>query len=144
MPENNIFNRKIKVSTVIVLVLALAALVALIWSAVSFVRIYQLVQRQGISLRHPRQLFSRQLNSPQRRLLVADIRGWMTFSFVNRVFTLPPDYLKTKLNINDKKYPNISFDSWAKAAKQDPNQFLTQIKILVGDYQNASSTTPLK
>src|SRR5579872_7402624 len=35
-------------------------------------------------------------------------QAWMTFDYVNRVFTLPPDYLRSTLNISDSRYPRLT------------------------------------
>jgi len=42
------------------------------------------------------------------------IRGWMTFRYVNLEFNLPSGYLKSALKITDSRYPNLSLDSLAK------------------------------
>lgn len=41
------------------------------------------------------------------------IRPWMTFDYVNRLFHLPPMYLKETLQIRDLNYPNISIRRYA-------------------------------
>lgn len=38
---------------------------------------------------------------------IESIDSWMTFQYINLIFSLPDSYLKEKLAINDKKYPNI-------------------------------------
>lgn len=43
-----------------------------------------------------------------------EIKSWMTFRYVNLVFHLPEDYLKSSLNISDSHYPNLTIDSVAK------------------------------
>src|SRR4051812_12432281 len=34
------------------------------------------------------------------------IQPWMTFDYIDVVFNVPPDYLKTKLSITDPHYPH--------------------------------------
>jgi hypothetical protein len=45
------------------------------------------------------------------------IRGWMTFRYINLVFNMPPAYLQSALNIKDSRYPNLSLDSLARQQK---------------------------
>src|ERR1035437_6268606 len=45
---------------------------------------------------------------------LAQLASWMTFDYINVVFGIPPDYLKTNLNITDPGYPNIRIDRYAK------------------------------
>ena len=56
------------------------------------------------------------------------IRDWMTFSYVNKVYNLPFDYLKTELSITNKKYPNMIIDE----------QNLDMVKSAVSSFDNRS------
>jgi hypothetical protein len=79
----------------------------------------------------------------QRKISADNIRGWMTFGYINKSFDLPPEYLKNNLSIIDKKYPNISIDSWAKKSREDRASLLEQVKALVLAYQNRDSSSTL-
>lgn len=49
-----------------------------------------------------------------------DIRSWMTFDYIDRLFSLPPDYLKAQLDISaSSSYPRITIAAYAK--KQNLN-----------------------
>jgi hypothetical protein len=82
-------------------------------------------------------------NFHRRKINVADIQGWMTFDFLDKSFGLPPDYLKKGLGITDKKYPNITIDSWAKNTQENPGAMLEKTKKLIQDFENpAPPETP--
>jgi len=74
----------------------------------------------------------------RRKIEVSNIRGWMTFDFLNKSFNLPPEYLKGKLNITEKKYPDITIDSVARSTQDDPGAMLERIKKLIMDFQNSA------
>jgi hypothetical protein len=72
----------------------------------------------------------------RKKINAGDIQSWMTFDFINKTFNLPPDYLKRELNINEKRYPNITIDSWAKNVHENSSMMLERIKKLIQDFQN--------
>ncbi|MEI6843045.1 MAG: hypothetical protein WCK48_00840 [bacterium] len=65
---------------------------------------------------------------------VSVIQQWMTFDYVNRVFNLPPEYLKNSLTIIDPKYPKVVISKYAKNQKFDVGIFMTTLQNAVGDY----------
>jgi len=85
------------------------------------VGIYRNLNRNGslAPIYHPRQQ-----HIPRKQLQIDNIKSWMDFDYLNRSFQLQPNYLQAKLNITDKKYPNITIDSWAKKSVQDPNKII--------------------
>ncbi|MDD5769655.1 MAG: hypothetical protein PHE25_01700 [Candidatus Gracilibacteria bacterium] len=64
------------------------------------------------------------------------VESWMTFRYINTIFKLPEDYLKDKLNINDKKYPNIPLERYANYQKINQDIFLEQVKNSINNYLN--------
>lgn len=62
---------------------------------------------------------------------VDSIQGWMTFEYLNRVFLLPPEYMKDQLSITDTHYPKLTVDHLAKTMGTDPATLLEQVKILL-------------
>ena len=62
------------------------------------------------------------------------IRQWMTFEYIDRVFALPNDYLKTTLNITNTKYPRIAVARYAKEENISVDSFLGQVKDAVNQY----------
>jgi hypothetical protein len=61
----------------------------------------------------------------------AAIATWMTFDYLNMVFKLPPDYLKTSLSITDARYPRLTIKRLAADQKADPAIALTAVKAAV-------------
>jgi len=43
---------------------------------------------------------------------IATIRPWMTFDYVNYLFAVPPDYVRTTLNITDPRYPHLTISTF--------------------------------
>lgn len=68
------------------------------------------------------------------------IESWMTFKYINVIFKIPEEYLKTKLYIVDKKYPNIPLWKYARNSKIENTIFLNQVKELVLEYIKLNPT----
>lgn len=82
-------------------------------------------------------------NPSQMRAPLTDantIKSWMTFSFVNRSFALPNDYLKQELSITNKNYPNVTIREVSKALSKNEIEFLQQIKDSVTNYLASKKT----
>ena len=62
------------------------------------------------------------------------IQSWMTYDYIGHVYALPPDYLKTTLNIADTRYPRISIAESAEAQKVSASELLAQVRSAVSDY----------
>ncbi|HEU0051172.1 MAG TPA: hypothetical protein VFQ60_03910 [Patescibacteria group bacterium] len=68
------------------------------------------------------------------------IQDWMTFDYLNHVFSLPPAYLKSALSIHDARYPNLSSRQYARRAHLDSAAFLQQVKTAIqNELQKRSS-----
>lgn len=61
-------------------------------------------------------------------LNIDSIETWMTFAYINFRFHLPPAYLKEKLSLEDKRYPEVPIGRYIKKNNLDPNIFLKQLK----------------
>jgi len=64
-------------------------------------------------------------NYPRRvtagaKIVPDQIRGWMTFRYISMATGVNADVLKQALGITDKKYPNITVNSYAKQSRQKP------------------------
>ncbi|MBM3271735.1 hypothetical protein FJY94_00390 [Candidatus Kaiserbacteria bacterium] len=55
------------------------------------------------------------------------LRPWMTFEYVNRIFALPPEYLRKVLGIDDTRYPRMSVASYAKHTGLSPEAVIDRI-----------------
>jgi hypothetical protein len=64
------------------------------------------------------------------------IQGWMTFSYINYIFSLPPNYLSQSLMITDSQYPNLEINRYAKNKNLDPAGFLKQVQQSIIQYSN--------
>jgi hypothetical protein len=121
--DNNNHNHKyhsfLQWFALVICSLTLIAVLALIFKDVAG------LHRQGYIHRYRRQASVSTLPA---------IRSWMTFSFINQQYKLPPDYLKTKLNISSKKYPNISISSWASSQKKDSAIVLDEVNRVIKEY----------
>ena len=73
-------------------------------------------------------------NTPITANDTAQIQTWMTFDYVNHLFNVPPNYLKTNLNIADTKYPRLTISQYAKKANVDKSILLGQVQQFVKLY----------
>lgn len=62
------------------------------------------------------------------------IRSWMTFSYINRIFNLPVDYLKDELGINDPDYPGISISKAAKVGNISTSRYTDKVKDIIKQF----------
>lgn len=62
------------------------------------------------------------------------IQSWMTIAYVNRMFNLPIDYLKTEFDITNPKYPNIVLEDIARSAKTPINGVLELYRERIAEY----------
>ncbi len=66
------------------------------------------------------------------------IQGWMTFSYVNYIFNLPPDYLSGNLNIQDSHYLNLGINQYAKMKNFNTTIFLTNVRESIAQYTKST------
>ena len=67
------------------------------------------------------------------------IRPWMTFDYVNKLFNIPGDYLKTHFGITDARYPQLSLAGYARGTRSDIPAFTNNVIGVVYDYLTAKS-----
>ncbi|MGE5297630.1 MAG: hypothetical protein ACM3KM_00515 [Acidobacteriaceae bacterium] len=77
----------------------------------------------------------RGLQKDRTAAIPQNIEPWMTFDYVNRVFGLPPDYVKEKLTIDDPRYPMVEIKSYAKKHSIDPLEFTGKVRETVMEYR---------
>jgi len=70
----------------------------------------------------------------RQHITTAQIRSWMTFRYLNLVFHLPTNYLQASLNITDRRYPNLSIATLAKAQTTSSQMLLAKIVELIKAY----------
>ncbi len=69
------------------------------------------------------------------------VRSWMTFDYINKLFNLPPDYLKTHLMISDPHYPQLTVSRYASTNNLNPVTFLGKLDDALRSYLTTASTS---
>lgn len=67
------------------------------------------------------------------------IQSWMTFDYVNKVFYLPPEYLKTRLAIADPRYPKLTIGEFAEDNHRGTSSTLNDARTAVQQYLTQST-----
>lgn len=62
------------------------------------------------------------------------LRSWMTFAYINKLFALPPDFLKNSFNITDVSYPNITVSHYIDSRHLDTATFMISLETAIGNY----------
>jgi hypothetical protein len=62
------------------------------------------------------------------------VRPWMTFDYINKIFNIPPSYLKNDLLISDPYYPHTSLSSYATYSHTNATLLTTQVESALNDY----------
>ncbi len=77
-----------------------------------------------------------QQNRPLALPTPSTIAVWMTFDYLNKIFNLPPDYLKTSLNITDARYPFLTVNGLAREQKQNATGTLKMVEQAISNHLN--------
>jgi hypothetical protein len=120
----------------------LALALGLIFLSASVVHDLARYESTGIFHQHRpiKELLKRNKGSEQVDLKQADsIAPWMTFRFVNIIFSIPENYLKDKLSIGDSRYPDMTIDKYANSANKNKEAFLEEVKGEVRDFIKKSA-----
>ena len=134
MVYNSRVKRHIKnslaIAVIVILVLALAGLCLSFWREYQRLSHVQTTNDQRLkfsSLIHAR---------PATVSDIAYISPWMTFDYINLVFKLPPDFLKTQLSITDPLYPRLSINHASRDMKTVPAELTNSVKSEIQIYLN--------
>lgn len=65
---------------------------------------------------------------------VGIVTPWMTFSYINTLFAVPSEYLKTTLTISDSRYPQISLSGYARSKGINTAVFVSNVQTALRDY----------
>ena len=82
-------------------------------------------------------LQSRQPTPPS----VESLEEWMTLNYINKLFNLPPDYLKLALAVSDVSYPNITISKLSAEKNESADAYVATVKEAVKSYLNQNSTS---
>lgn len=74
---------------------------------------------------------------------ISSIDSWMTFSYLERVFQLPPTYLSPALRFPDPRYPRLTIKKYATTHGLSVTSTLMDIKNLVASFSTSSATSSL-
>jgi hypothetical protein len=67
-------------------------------------------------------------------------QSWMTFDYINRVYDLPPDALRTALRIVNPRYPRISVWRYSRDMGVDLETALTRVRKAIREARPRSVT----
>ena len=104
--------------------------------------------RDYISLRRAQIVSARELqlsalfkaHGPLTASDVTVIRPWMTFDYINKLFNIPPEYLKNALSISDPSYPKLSLYGYANHQHANITIVVSDVESSTRDYLTATST----
>ena len=109
-------------------IIIVALLFFCVLAVVSLIHTTGLLWRNGGL--HMRRGSAQGLN-PTGPITPANIQPWMTFNYINVVFRLPADYLRTELKLTDPNYPRISIGRYAKRNKLNAEELFNSVKAAV-------------
>ena len=121
---------------------------ALVLLGVIFIVLIFFLIREATSLERSQMIserkaeFSNFLSAHHGPMTIGDvgiIAPWMTFDYINKLFKLPPDYLKTSLNISSSKYPQISISGYAKSDGVAKTIIVSEVQAALRNYFNNST-----
>lgn len=132
-------NRKVKKYILWVLVVLAVVLVVLVIFLITQFR--SLYRHQILNAWESRISQTLQRYAPFPTNDAGVIRYWMTFDYINKLFELPPNYLKMKLSITDSRYPRLTIYSYAKSENLNQTVFLGEIVNSVREYLPTKTST---
>ena len=106
-----------------------AALIGVIFFSTLIALVINVDQLQDAGILNPNMTPLQLLNVHHARshivgpLQATDIQTWMTFNYLNKVFSLPPDYLMKKFNITDTAVPAAYYRAIYPGKGIEPNSF---------------------
>ena len=108
-----------------------------------FVQNYRSLRREQIVSAHEAWLTLVLKNhGPLPAADASTIRPWMTFDYIDRLFNVPPEYLKSQLGVTDPRYPKLSLSGYAKSGRLSLATVVGEVQGALHDYlTNGSSTS---
>jgi hypothetical protein len=100
-----------------------------------FVRQYQTLRRESLISAREMSLMTAIKDHVHPTVNDANvIRSWMTFDYINKLFTLPPNYLKNQLNISNPAYPKLTIGAFNKSIHANASSTLSNVENAVRQY----------
>jgi hypothetical protein len=115
-----------------------AAIMALLVLALLLFAQYRGLEEQHLVGGHASLLTSLRRNGTLEPQDAALIQSWMTFDYVDYIFSLPTPYLQTSLSISDPRYPHLAIEDYAEGAHLSPAATLAAVQAAVRSYEPAS------
>ena len=67
------------------------------------------------------------------------VRSWMTFDYINQLFGLPQNYLKSALFISDTRYPKLSLSEFEESVSTTSVALLQNVREAISSYSTTTS-----
>jgi hypothetical protein len=136
-------NKKNRAGLYIKLIIAvLAVVLAILFFALY--REYRILHWSEIMQSHQSFLNALRSRGPLTPQEADVIQPWITFDYINKIFNLPPDYLRTSLNISDPHYPRITLSRYAAANHTSTNAILDSVKNAVNNYPTSTAPSAIR
>lgn len=135
MAEDNDNKPKYLKYVVVVLGVVLVALLVLFVREVIHLKRLELIDKQKVELSN-----FLESHSPLTADAVNVITSWMTFDYINKLFRLPPEYLRTELSISDSRYPQLSVYAYSRSDHVSAATAVAEIETAVHAYLVNQST----
>jgi hypothetical protein len=115
----------------------LVAIFVLLLLVLLLIAQYQGLKRENLIPQHHSILLSLKRSgtlAPQDANLIGT---WMTFDYIDYLFSLSPSYLQTALSIDDPRYPHLTIEEYAEDAHLNLNGTLGAVQAAVRSYTPA-------
>jgi len=119
---------------------ALAAVIlVLIVLCVFLVRQYQHIQRLDYISQQRSLFISIHGSGPLTAADASSTQEWMTFDYIDKAFTLPPQYLQTALAITDSRYPRMTITRYASVAGLSQPEALLKVQDAIRAFSTSTA-----
>ena len=115
----------------VIIALALIGLIAL---CILLAREYRTVRQLNYFNSRTSLLMALHAHRPATAADIASVQAWMTFDYINHLFSLPPNYLQTTFSITDSRYPRMTINGYAADANIASPSALTQVQQALTSY----------
>lgn len=123
-------NRLLKIAVV-------AGILALLVLALLLFGQYRGLEREHLMTDHRSLLTSLKQSGTLEPEDASFIESWMTFDYIDYVFSLPPSYLQSSLSIQDPRYPRVTIEEYAEDAHLNLAATLGEVQAAVRSFAPA-------
>lgn len=95
---------------------------------------YQHIKRLDYIAQHPSIFRSLRGSWPLSASNASSTQSWMTFDYLNHVFSLPPTYFQMALSITDSRYPRLTIQEYAEDAGLSQAATLAKVQDSISSY----------